>query len=245
MNLVKSPAHGVADSLLEVSYNRTQNEEELPVTPRCDSILISLILLFATATPAQDVSPNKRPEPREVGAQRAAKAQEANGQKAAARGESRVATQRSAERPDFKVLVWYRRNDPLGTFQYEVYDVRKGEYTAAVDAWVRNIESCYPAYLVVVRGVDLKRERGETEKLKVGSVIKRELMVAAGMSGVFLDSRPSVGAGPGSGASRAPGPAASMGSLNRPLGSAGIDRSYLNPLPTPFPVPVPFPRPHP
>ena len=75
--------------------------------------------------------------------------------------------------------------------------MRKGEYTAAVDAWVRNIEQRYPAYFVVVRGVDLKREQGETEQLKVGSVIKRELMVAAGMSGVFLDGGASVGPGQG------------------------------------------------
>jgi len=215
------------------------------VTPRCDSTLISLILLFATTTGAQEILPNKGAEPREAGGKKEAKAQEVTGKKAAPGAQSSGVTKRSAERPEFKVLVWYRRNDPLGTFKYEVYDVRKGEYTAAVDAWARNIETSYPAYLVVVRGVDLNREQGETERLKVGSVIKRELMVAAAMSGVFLDGGPSVSPGPGLGVSRTPGPAASMGSLNRPLGAAGIDRSYLNPLPTPFPMPVPYPRPHP
>ena len=30
---------------------------------------------------------------------------------------------------DFVVLVWYRRDDPLGTFEHQFYDVRKGEYT--------------------------------------------------------------------------------------------------------------------
>ena len=39
-------------------------------------------------------------------------------------------------RADFVVLVWYRRDKPLETFQYQVYDVRQGEHTAAVDAWV-------------------------------------------------------------------------------------------------------------
>jgi len=215
------------------------------VTLRCDSTLISLILLCATATGAQEVNPNKGADPRNASPKKEAKGPEVDGKKAAAGAKSSGVTKRSAERPDFKVLVWYRRNDPLGTFKYEVYDVRKGEYTAVVDAWVRNIETSYPAYLVVVRGVDLKREQGETERLKVGSVIKRELMVAAGMSGVFPDGGASVGPGPGLGVSRAPGPAASMGSLNRPLGSAGLDRSYLNPMPTPFPVPIPYPRPHP
>jgi hypothetical protein len=210
---------------------------------RCASTLIALIFLFATTPGAQEGSPDNRPGAREAGPKQAAKAQMVDGQKTAARATSSDVAKRSAERPDFKVLVWYRRNDPLGTFKYEVYDVRKGEYTAAVDAWIRSIEKSYPAYLVVVRGVDLKQEHGETEKLKVGSVIKRELMVAAGMSGVFLDGGASVS--PGLGASRAPGPAAGMGSLNRPPGSAGLDRSYLNPLPTPFPVPIPYPRPHP
>ncbi len=180
-------ADAAADSLLEVSYNRERNEEESPVAPRCDSILISLILLFATATGAQEVSSNKGAELRDAGGKKETKAPEVSGKKAAAGAQSSGVAKRSAERPDFKVLVWYRRDDPLGTFKCEVYDVRKGEYTTAVDAWVRNIETSYPAYLVVVRGVDLKRERGETEKLKVGSVIKRELIVAAGMSGVFLD----------------------------------------------------------
>src|SRR5262245_42775378 len=46
-------------------------------------------------------------------------------------------------RADFVVLVWYRRNDPLGTFQYQVYDVRKREYTEAVDTWVREIRTKY------------------------------------------------------------------------------------------------------
>ncbi len=215
------------------------------MTSRCDSILIPLILLFATAMGAQKVSPNKGAEPRDAVAKKEAKAQEVNAKKAALEAPSNGVGKRSAERLDFTVLVWYRRNDPLRTFKYEIYDVRKGEYTAAVDAWVRNIETNYPAYLVVVRGVNLKRERGETEKLKVGSVIKRELFVAAGMSGVFLDGGASVGPGPGLGVSRTPGPDTKMGSLNRPLGAAGIDRSYLNPLPTPFPVPVPYPRPHP
>jgi hypothetical protein len=150
-----------------------------------------------------------------------------------------------AKTPDFKVLVWYRKSDPLGTFHYEVYDVRKGEYTKAVDAWLRNIEKNYPAYFVVARAVDLKQESGDTEQLKVGSVIKRELMVAAAMSGVFLAGGGSLRLGPALESNRTPASVAGVRSLDRPLGSAGIDRSYLNPPATLFPVPVPYPRPHP
>ena len=102
-------------------------------------------------------------------------------------GEAAGGSQRGqAAAADFKVLVWYRRDDALGTFKYQIYDLRKGEYSAAVDAWIKDIPAKYPAYIVLVRDVDLRREKGETEMLKVGSVIKRELMVAAAMSGVAL-----------------------------------------------------------
>jgi len=212
-----------------------------------DSILISLTLLLATATAtcAQDVGRNQRTEQRNLPAQKEVKARELNGKQAPTEPESSNATQRAVARPDFKVLVWYRRDDPLGTFKYEVYDLRKGEYTVAVDTWLKNIENNYPAYRVAVRSVDLKRERGETEMLKVGSVIKRDLLVAAGMAGVFVDGGASASPGLSLGMSRVPGPGASGGSLNRSPGSAGSDRSYLNPTESPFPVPIPYPRPHP
>ena len=41
-------------------------------------------------------------------------------------GEAAGGSQRvSAGATDFKVLVWYRRDDALRTFKYQVYDVRK------------------------------------------------------------------------------------------------------------------------
>jgi hypothetical protein len=215
------------------------------VALRCDSILITLTFLLAVASGGQDATPNKVAEARGRSGMREVNAQGIETKNATAEPQSRGVAKPALQRSDFKVLVWYRRDDPLGTFKYQIYDVRKGEYTTSVDAWIRNIETNYPAYIVTVRVVDLKRERGETEQLKVGSVIKRELIVAAGMSGVFLDGGTSMGPGLGFGASRAPGPTTSVGSLNRPVGSTGLDRSYLNPLPTPFPVPIPYPRPHP
>jgi hypothetical protein len=140
---------------------------------------------------------------------------------------------------DFRIVVWYRRDDALGTFKYQVYDVRTGEYSAAVEAWVREIPAKYPAYIVLVRNVDLNREKGETEKLKVGSVIKRELMAAAAMSGIALGEGFRINPAPTS-----LGPRQTSG-LNRSGGVTQTDRSFLNPNPTPFPVPVPYPRPHP
>jgi hypothetical protein len=149
------------------------------------------------------------------------------------------AVQSRTTRGDFIVLIWYRRNDPLTTFQYQVYDVRKGEYTPAVDAWIQDVQSKYPAYLVLVRTVDLRSVPGRTESLKVGSVIHRELMVAAAQSGVLLGGRLEIGPGPSQLGQGQPPRA------NRIPGMIGVDRSFLNPSPLSFPVPMPYPRPHP
>ncbi len=85
-----------------------------------------------------------------------------------------------------------------------------------------------------------KRERGATESLKVGSVIQRELMIAAGMAGIVVGGglKPGLGPGPGLSATT-PGAARSA---PRPTRLPGTDTSFLNPNPTLFPVPVPYPR---
>jgi hypothetical protein len=153
----------------------------------------------------------------------------------------------ASARVDFKVITWFRRDQPLATFKYQIYDVRKGEYTPAVDAWLELMRTKHPAYEVTVRNVDLAREKGQTEMLKVGSVIRRELAAVAGLEGVFvgdgisagLNRLPTFTAGPGS-------PTARQGSFRpRPLGPQ-VDRSlYANPPSSGFPFPVPFPRPRP
>jgi hypothetical protein len=139
---------------------------------------------------------------------------------------------------DFVVLIWYRRADPLGTFQYQMYDLRKHEYTAAVDDWLREMSTKFPGYVVEERAVDLGRERGETEKLKVGSVIHRELMIVAAQSGIILGPSVRTGSSPNAG----PSPSARTTRPARPLQT---DRSYLVPSGPSFPVPMPYPRPHP
>jgi hypothetical protein len=155
-------------------------------------------------------------------------------------GEATGSSQRSqAAAADFRVLVWYRRDDALRTFNYQTYDLRKGEYSAAVDAWIKDIPVKYPAYIVLVRNVDLKREKGETEKLKVGSVIKRELMAAAAMSGIAVGEGLRISPG-----ARYLGPSPTP-SANRSPAFPQVDRSFLNQNSAPFPVPVPYPRPHP
>jgi hypothetical protein len=134
---------------------------------------------------------------------------------------------------DYVVLVWYLRDKPLDTFQSQTYDVRKGEYTPAVDAWVELMRSKHPRYLVRVHAVDLDRERGATEQLKVGSVIHRELLMAAAQSGVILDAPLRIGPGPFTGPSQSP-------SVNRMPARPQTDRSFLNSSPTPS-IPV-YPR---
>ncbi|MFI5454043.1 MAG: hypothetical protein ACHRXM_01190 [Isosphaerales bacterium] len=149
-----------------------------------------------------------------------------------------------ARNAEFKVIVWYRRDDPLGTFKYEVYDLRRNQDIEKIDAWINEVRTKYPAYILSVHDVELKREVGATESLKVGSVIQRELTIAAGLAGIVVgggfERRPGQGLGmssatPSSRTSPAP-------RFNRLPGSPGGDRGYLNPNPPTFPVPVPYPH---
>ncbi|MHB1558847.1 MAG: hypothetical protein ACYC61_15450, partial [Isosphaeraceae bacterium] len=140
---------------------------------------------------------------------------------------------------DFVVLVWYRGDDALETFKYQVYDVRKGEYTGAVDDWVAMMRRKFPGYVVRVRRVVLAKEQGATDSLKVGSVIHRELIGAAAMSGIVLGEP--LQAGPGlSSPSR---PAARTELWSEPPGAGG--QTNINPVDRGSPFPVPYPRPHP
>ena len=156
---------------------------------------------------------------------------------------SRGTGQRVAQNADFKVLVWYRNSDPLGTFKYQIYDVRKGEYTPKVDEWIKDVKTKYPGYYVVVRDVDLKREKGETELLKVGSVIYRELPCAAGVAGIAIGSRTARPRRAQSSDSvrdrRTQVPTELRVSTGRPARPAAIE-AISRPAPR-FPVPVPFP----
>jgi hypothetical protein len=140
---------------------------------------------------------------------------------------------------DYVVLVWYRRDDPLATFQYQTYDVRRGEYTGAVDDWIGLMRERYPRYLVRVHRVDLDRERGATEQLKVGSVVHRDLLMAAAESGVILGAPLRISPGP----SAAQRPSSRAPAWTETPGAGGA--SGINPPMGTSPFPVPYPRPHP
>ena len=96
------------------------------------------------------------------------------------------------------------------------------------------------AYIVRVRKVDLDRERGATEKLKVGSVIHRELLMAAAQSGVVLGAPIRIGPGPYRHAT--PGPESRH--VDRDAWRGRRELSSIRSGPT-SPFPVPYPRPHP
>ena len=141
---------------------------------------------------------------------------------------------------DYKVVAWYDRADPIASFKYQAYDVRKGDYTPAVEAWVAMMREKYPGYEVVVRDVDLAREAGPTERRKVGAVIHRELLAAAAAEGVFL------GVSGRDAVARAPRPMR-LPPVPEPLRYLPtVPMTYgQNAVPYGFPVPVPYPRPHP
>ncbi len=140
---------------------------------------------------------------------------------------------------DLVVLVWYREGNALETFKDQVYDVRKGEYTPAVDDWVAMMRRKYPGYVVRVRRVVLAKEKGATEQLKVGSVIQRELLGAAAMAGIIVGEPLQPGPGPSS-PSR---PAARTNHWPASPGAGG--QTNLNPVERGSPFPIPYPRPHP
>jgi hypothetical protein len=146
-------------------------------------------------------------------------------------GEAAGSPRPGPTRADFIVLIWYRRDDPLGTFQHQTYDVRKGQYTRDVDDWVRDARANHPSYTVRVRPVDLSRERGETEKLRVGSVIYRDLLSVAAGSGVMLEAPVNIGAGPYAG----------QGQTSRSYQMPTPGRDVLDPGPNNLNIPV-YPR---
>ncbi len=140
---------------------------------------------------------------------------------------------------DYVVVVWYRLDDPLDTFRYQSYNVQKREYTPAVDAWLDLLHQRFPHYEARALPVVLDLEKGATEKIKVGSVIRRELLLAAARSGVILggpfSTRPSLDT-----QTFRPFPSSKLPETPGAGGSTSI-----NPVTPPMPFPMPYVRPHP
>jgi hypothetical protein len=79
----------------------------------------------------------------------------------------------SPKTPDFKVVFWYQK----GQLKHQAYDVRKGQYTKAVDDWVNRVyydsSGLYvvPGPMAFVRDVYLANEKGDTEQAKLAAAI--------------------------------------------------------------------------
>jgi hypothetical protein len=158
------------------------------------------------------------------------------------RPKSGAKPQPKSSRPDYKMVFWYRWDDPLGTYRHQAYDLRKGQYTPAVDAWLQMMAEKYPDYRAYVVDVDLSQIPGRTEQEKLAEVSARQLrpliMALAPPGGIGDLLRP-----PGlSAVTTSPRP--------RPIPHLGGSRAPGDPgiVPAPtlgYPFPYPYARPHP
>jgi hypothetical protein len=191
--------------------------------------------------------PASEPGPEKPGAARRVDSPEGNRRAPSATREAPTPAE-----PDFKVVFWFDGATP----RHQVYDVRKGQFTTAVEDWVRRHQQqridefgfVYPGAMAVVRNISLKDEPGRTdqEKLEAGIARVSRALYAGDpadlsrlLRGYARNSQfapqPQIG---GARPSTRLVPEAGRG----PLGN----RSYLNPSrPYPSPVPYPYSRPHP
>jgi len=134
---------------------------------------------------------------------------------------------------DVAIAFWFKRDDPIRTLRHQAYDRRKGEYTSAVDDWLRTMRQQYPEYGAYVRYVDVgKRDMAEAvretvtaarERLRTSALTVRSL---TGSSWYLSPATPRQGA--------------SLRAMPRVGGTfSGGTPSYS------FPTPFPYPRPHP
>jgi hypothetical protein len=100
-------------------------------------------------------------------------------------GPTRAQTQHSPDPPDYQIAFWYRRSDPLNTFRHQVYDVRKGQYTVAVEQWLRTMQAHHPDYIAYVKPLRLKQDRGQTEEKQLATAILSENLEKGGPNGGF------------------------------------------------------------
>jgi hypothetical protein len=147
-----------------------------------------------------------------------------------------------SEAPDFKVAFWYQRRDPLNTFQFQIYDLRKGEYNPlAVAAWLDRMARDFPSYKAYVN--DVRVSPGEEPRKKVASVIIAEHILTGGPNGGY-----GLRGGPGVFPPRLDfgigGPPTMSRGISRPLRSLpGVGGSPPSLPSYPFPFPYPYPRP--
>jgi hypothetical protein len=166
--------------------------------------------------------------------QRAAKPRD--GKKRDANAGSTTSPARKA--PDYKVVFWLDR----GQFRSRAYDVRKGQYTKAVQDWVDHQQYDSSGYLILdrlatVREVYLDREKGNSEAEKLEFAIKRELAKLEN----FDPSQIRWGTTPAQVSPVRLQPLRPVFVTPLPVPA----NTSIQPYPFPVPVPYPFSRPHP
>src|SRR5512135_165592 len=173
-------------------------------------------------------------------------------------GPARAAAAPPPGPPDLRIAFWFRRNDPLNTFQFQAYDIRKGEYNpAVVEAWLTRIRRDFPAYKAYVK--DVRLAPGEEARRKVAATIIDEHIATGGpytglglhgiqdriFGGAIGSLYHPQGLGLTSEAPRLSGGPGSARPLRSPPEVGGGGSGAFSPPSYPSPVPYPYPRPHP
>jgi hypothetical protein len=202
----------------------------------------SMLLTMVSVVSAQERrAVSAAPEPQ---AKAATAKQSATVGKQTASTEKSTTTSVRSRSPDYKVVFWFTNTG----WRHQVYDVRKGQYTQAVDDWVNHLEFdesgfVRPGRLATVRQVYLTDETGASDSDKLASAITRlekRLLIAKDRTRVDFLAHPF-----GSVKTRADRTDDSRHrEVSRPVASGRVGlgsgpSTYL------FPTPYPFSRPHP
>lgn len=149
----------------------------------------------------------------------------------------------------FKVVFWFDGT----SWKSQAYDLRRAEYTKAVEDWVNRAEFdslgfARPGRMTIVREVALPESPVETQGQRLAAEIREELQRT--LRGVdrakrvseFQETSPRPGDRPGGAMSFVRPRARPVKTPTRPPGWSGV---RPGPLPMPSPFPYPYPRPHP
>jgi hypothetical protein len=175
----------------------------------------------------------------------------------AARDDAQHPTDGDSTPPDYKVVFWYRRADPLSSMRDQVYDVRKGQYTATVAKWLEMMLAAHPDYDAYAKDFRVDPEQAATEKKQLATMVLQEYL-AKGGPGNGCGVRDEQGIYGHGGLSSLTAPRRSPG-LTEPafrsdasaysrgsgfMNSPGANRPAPIAVP-PGPFPYPYARPHP
>jgi hypothetical protein len=165
-----------------------------------------------------------------------------------------------AQPADYKVAFWYRRAAALSTMRHQVYDLHQGQYTAAVDAWLRTMHTTWPDHVAYVKDFRLDPKSTDSATKQLATMILREYRDKGGPNGGYgvRDARGIYGEGglssligpPRVGTWAVPALPSGASTYHRGYGflnSPGANRppSYALPPATTSPFPYPYVRPHP